>query len=92
MRHAHDRRDARVKRRDRDLRAGLERHRAMLEIEEQPIEAAGFRDLGDIDAAHEAHTKADRYFPALEALAGGIADGAHLSSVACNFVTLLRFA
>ena len=37
--HARDRRDAGVERGGRDLRAGFERHHAMLHVEKQPVEA-----------------------------------------------------
>ncbi len=76
-RHADDRRDAGVERRDRDLRGGVERHRAMLEVEEDPVIAARLEDLGNIDAAAEANAEADRQFAALQALACRVADGVH---------------
>ena len=59
MRHAHDRRDAGIERRDRNLRASIERHRAMLEIDKQPIPAAAFHDAADLGTARETQSHAD---------------------------------
>ncbi len=53
--HARDRRDAGIERGGRDLRAGFERHDAMLHVEKQPVEAGDRHCLGDLDAARHAH-------------------------------------
>jgi hypothetical protein len=60
VRHAHDRRNTGVERRHRNLRARIERHRAMLEIDEQPIPAAAFYDAPDLGPARQAQAATDR--------------------------------
>ena len=67
--HPHDRRDAGVERRDRELRGGLDRHRAVLEIEKQPVEARRLHRLGDLDRAGGAHPEAERDLAARQPLA-----------------------
>ena len=57
----------------RDLHRRVERHRIVLEIEEQPVEAAGLHRRGDIDRARLAEENADRHLALLQALACGIA-------------------
>src|SRR5262249_10128209 len=69
---------------DRDLTRGVEGERAVLEIDEQPVEARGLHRLGDLDGAGELDADAERQFSALEPLARGIANRLHgcpLSSV-----------
>ena len=75
VRHARDRRDAGIECRGRDLRAGLERHHAVLHVEKQPVEAGRRHRLGDLDAARDAHADAERQLALFELLAGDIADG-----------------
>lgn len=53
---------------DGDLRGGLEGQRAMFEIDEQPVEAAGPHHLGNFDAARQPHPDAERDLAVLQSL------------------------
>src|SRR5947209_3585942 len=74
-RNADDRRDSGAERGDRDLDRGVEVHRIVLEIEKQPVIAAGLHDRGDVDSAALAYADAERQFAGLEPFAGGVAKG-----------------
>ena len=74
-RNAHDRRDPGAERGDRDLHRGVEVHRIVLEVEKQPVIAAGLHDRRDVDGAALADADAERQFAGLETLAGGVAKG-----------------
>src|SRR5271165_1486082 len=67
-------RNARVERSRRYLRAGFERHDAMLHVEKQPIEAGYRHGFGDLDAARHAHANPERQLTLFELFACDIAD------------------
>ena len=75
--HAGDRGDPGVERGGRDLRAGLQRHDAMLHVEKQPVEPGDRHRLGDLDAARHADADPERQFAGFKLLAGDIADSGH---------------
>ena len=70
--HAHDRRDAGILRGRRDLAGRLDRHRAVLEVEEQPVEARRLHHLDDVDVANQSHADAEGQLVLLEPRLGGI--------------------
>ena len=74
-RNPHDRRDPGAERGDRDLHRGVEVHRIVLEVEKQPVIAAGSHDRGDVDGAALADADAECQFAGLESLASGVAKG-----------------
>ena len=76
-RHPHDRRDARVLGRDAELRREVDRHRAVLHVDEQEIVARGLHQLADLDRARQAQAYAERQLARLQALLGKIADADH---------------
>ena len=53
-RHAHQRGDADLLRRDADLAGGVDRQRVVLHIHIQRVEAGGLGDLRDLDRAAQA--------------------------------------
>jgi hypothetical protein len=59
-RNPNDRRDVVVHRGDGDLRHRFEGERAVLQIDEEPIEVACPHHFGDLDAARETHADSER--------------------------------
>jgi hypothetical protein len=70
--HARHRRDAGAERRHRDLHGGVEVHRIVFEVEEQPVIAARLHHRRDVDRAGLAQDHANRQFARVEPLARGI--------------------
>jgi hypothetical protein len=58
--HAHDRRDPHRQRGHRDLRRGVEVHRAVLHVDEKPVVTTSLADHRDVDRPGEAQPHADR--------------------------------
>jgi len=56
---AHHGRDAHGERGGGDLRRAVEVERAVLAVDEQPVEAGGLAELADVDGAREIHAQAD---------------------------------
>jgi hypothetical protein len=57
-RHADDRRDAGVECRDGECGREIDRHRAVFEIDEEPVVARRFHHLGDIDGTRRPYADA----------------------------------
>jgi hypothetical protein len=77
--HAHDGRDAGILGGDRDLAGGLDRQRAVLEVEEQPVETRRFHHLDDVDIAHQADADAEGKLVFAQARLGGVDCMGHAS-------------
>src|SRR5205823_3518216 len=67
-----DRGDLGAERGDRDLHRGIEIHRIVLEVEKQPVVAAGFHDRRDVDRARLAQDDPERQLAGIEPLLRGI--------------------
>ena len=76
---AHHRRDADRERSGRDLRRGVGVERAVLAVDEQPVEAGGLGDGGDADGARLGDAQADGEFPGAQLAQGVVRYGAHWS-------------
>ena len=72
IRHPRDRRDPRVQRRHADLRAGIQRHRAVFHVQEQPVEPGGGHRGRDFHAARHAHADTQRQLPGFKLLASDV--------------------
>ena len=59
----------------------LDRHHAVLEVEEQPVEAGRLHHLDDVDVAHQPNADADGELVLLEPRLGGIDCDGHVSSL-----------
>ena len=75
IRHTRYRRDARIERRCRYLRASLERHHAVRHVEKQPVETGDRHGFGNLNAARDANADAKRQLASFELFVGDIADG-----------------
>ena len=73
-RHPHDRRDAGVLGRDAELGHQIDRHRAVLHVDEQEVVARGLHQLADLDRARQAQPDPERELARLQALLGEVAD------------------
>jgi len=60
-----------------ELRRVVEVHRAVLAVDEQPVEAGGLRQGGDVDGARLLDAQADRELARAQLAQGVIGDGAH---------------
>ena len=78
--HTHDRRNAGRQCRSADLRCGVEIERAVLHVDEQPVEAGRLADGGDVSGARLAQPEAGRNFALFEALFGVVGIGLHVCS------------
>ena len=72
--HVHDGRNTRVLRGHADLHCGIQRHRAVLHVDEQPVVAAGLHDLADVDAARLAQPDTERELAGEQTLLGNVSD------------------
>ena len=70
-----DRSDPGAQRGDRDLHRGIEIHRIVFEVEEQPVIAAGLHDRSDVDRAALTKADAERQLAGFEPRACRIAKG-----------------
>ena len=83
---AHDRRHADGERGGGELRRVVEVHRAVLAVDEQPVEAGGLRQRGDVDGARLLDAQADGELARAQLAQGMVGDGAHGFQLLCMSV------
>ena len=81
VRHAHNRRDPGIQRRNRDRTGGLHRRRSVFKIDEQKIETGGFHDFRDFDTAYCPHTDTGRHFARDQGAFRRVVDRMHVLSL-----------